>query len=128
MVELSGLTIKNDKNPYGDILIKIIGLRPGEKLYEELLIGDNPKKTSHHKIQKTNEEHISFEKLERFSKLRNWSNQYNAYEVKKLLSSLLKSYKSNSDIVDHVHIEQSFHTKYHEKLISISQKIKKYLI
>ena len=53
MINLSGLSVKDDKNPKGDIEIKIIGLRPGEKLYEELLIGDNPQKTKHPKIQKT---------------------------------------------------------------------------
>ena len=44
MIKLSGLTVKDINNPNGDIEIKIIGLRPGEKLFEELLIGDNPKK------------------------------------------------------------------------------------
>ena len=47
MIELSGLTVKDEQNPDGDIEIEITGLRPGEKLYEELLIGDNPKPTSH---------------------------------------------------------------------------------
>ena len=42
MIELSGLSVRDDDNPDGDIEIAIIGLRPGEKLYEELLIGDNP--------------------------------------------------------------------------------------
>ena len=42
MINLSGFTVKDEKNPDGDIEIKIIGLRPGEKLYEELLIGDDP--------------------------------------------------------------------------------------
>ena len=45
MIELSGLTVRDDQNPEGDIEIEITGLRPGEKLYEELLIGDNPKST-----------------------------------------------------------------------------------
>ncbi len=46
MVELSGLTVQDDANPDGDIDIEITGLRPGEKLYEELLIGDNPSHVS----------------------------------------------------------------------------------
>ena len=52
MISLSGLTIKDNKNKTGDIEVKIIGLRPGEKLYEELLIGDNPQKTNHLKYKK----------------------------------------------------------------------------
>ena len=52
MVSLSGLSIKDSQNPYGDIEIEITGLRPGEKLYEELLIGDNPQTTTHAKIKK----------------------------------------------------------------------------
>ena len=64
MINLSGFTIKDNKNPNGDIEIKIIGLRPGEKLYEELLIGDNPQKTNHSKIQKTSDPSIPFNQLE----------------------------------------------------------------
>lgn len=45
MVELSGLTVKDEQSPEGDIEIAVTGLRPGEKLYEELLSGDNPKPT-----------------------------------------------------------------------------------
>ena len=46
MVELSGLRVKDDDFPSGDIAIKVIGLRPGEKLYEELIIGNNLQKLS----------------------------------------------------------------------------------
>ena len=45
MIELSGLTVRDNRNPDGDIAIEITGLRPGEKLFEELLIGDNPRPT-----------------------------------------------------------------------------------
>lgn len=64
MVYLSGLTVKNDENPDGDIEIKYTGLRPGEKLYEELLIGDNPDKTDHERIMKANEKFIQLDELE----------------------------------------------------------------
>ena len=64
MIELSGLTIKNVDNPNGDIEIKIVGLRPGEKLYEELLIGNNPQKTMHPKIMKAEENYLSLKELE----------------------------------------------------------------
>ena len=60
MVELSGLRVKDESFPKGDIEIQIAGLRPGEKLYEELLIGDNPQPTDHNRIMKAHEEFISW--------------------------------------------------------------------
>jgi FlaA1/EpsC-like NDP-sugar epimerase len=55
MVELSGLEVRDQDNPEGDIKIEEIGLRPGEKLYEELLISGDPENTSHPKIFKAHE-------------------------------------------------------------------------
>ncbi len=64
MVELSGLTLRTAEHPEGDIELRIVGLRPGEKLYEELLIGDNPSPTSHPRIMKANEGFIPWPRLE----------------------------------------------------------------
>lgn len=58
MVQLSGLSLRDDGHPNGDIAIKITGLRPGEKLYEELLIGDNPEGTFHERIMKAREDYV----------------------------------------------------------------------
>ena len=55
MVELTGLTVLDENNPTGDIDIQTVGLRPGEKLYEELLIGDNMLSTPHEKIMRAEE-------------------------------------------------------------------------
>ena len=55
MIRLSGFEVKDENNPHGDIEIKCTGLRPGEKLYEELLIGDNVGETSHERIMTANE-------------------------------------------------------------------------
>ena len=114
MINLSGLTVKNIKNPDGDIEIKITGLRPGEKLYEELLIGNNPQKTFHPKIQKTNDPFIPFEQLERdldiLSKL---LAENNVKEVKTILEKL-NLYKSDSKIVDHIFIEKSLSETYQQ--------------
>ena len=112
MINLLGFTLKDNKNKDGDIVIKIIGLRPGEKLYEELLIGDNPQKTKHPKIQKINDPYIPLNKLKKkLNKLKKLISDNNSKEVKKLLDKLLKSYKSNSEIVDHIHIEKKIYNK-----------------
>jgi FlaA1/EpsC-like NDP-sugar epimerase len=63
MVELSGLSLRNAQNPDGDIEIDIMGLRPGEKLYEELLIGDNPKPTQHPRIMQAQEDFLPWPTL-----------------------------------------------------------------
>ena len=107
MITLSGLSIKDDKNPQGDIEIKITGLRSGEKLYEELLIGDNPEKTSHEKIQKINEPFIPFDQLEGdLIKLKNLIKNNQIVDVKNFLEELIPLFKSNSGIIDHIYHEQ----------------------
>ena len=64
MVQLSGMTVRDDANPGGDIDIEVTGLRPGEKLYEELLIGDNPERTVHPRIMKAHEDYLGWPVLE----------------------------------------------------------------
>jgi FlaA1/EpsC-like NDP-sugar epimerase len=65
MVELSGLTVRDAEHPAGDIEITVTGLRPGEKLYEELLIGDNPMPTDHSCIMKARESFLPWGELQR---------------------------------------------------------------
>ena len=108
MIYLSGLSVKDEKNLKGDIEIKITGLRPGEKLFEELLIGDNPEKTNHSKIKKIIDPHVPFSHLEIYlNQLKILLNQNKVHEVKKMLSKLLELYKSDNEIVDHIFIEQN---------------------
>ncbi len=63
MVELSGLRVRSPAQPDGDVEIVVTGLRPGEKLYEELLIGDNPAPTAHPRIMKAHEDCLSWDAL-----------------------------------------------------------------
>lgn len=63
MIQLSGCTVRNDDNPDGDIAIEEIGLRPGEKMYEELLLGDNPQPTEHSRIMRAQEAKLSWAEL-----------------------------------------------------------------
>jgi FlaA1/EpsC-like NDP-sugar epimerase len=65
MIHLSGLEIKDEDHPAGEIEISFTGLRPGEKLYEELLIGDNASETSHARIMRAQEHVIPWADLEK---------------------------------------------------------------
>jgi len=63
LINLSGLTLRDGNNPDGDIAIEEIGLRPGEKLFEELLIGENPMPTKHKRVMRAMEEHMEWKEL-----------------------------------------------------------------
>jgi FlaA1/EpsC-like NDP-sugar epimerase len=63
MIRLSGLDVRDDEHPEGDVTIEYVGLRPGEKLYEELLIGENATGTNHPRIFKTSEPILPYEDL-----------------------------------------------------------------
>ena len=117
MINLSGFTVKDKNNPHGDIKIKITGLRPGEKLYEELLIGDDPQNTDHLKIKKTNDPFIPFFKLEKdLINLKTILAENKVKEVKELLEKMVNLYKSNSKIVDHLYNEELTIKKYEDNL------------
>ena len=127
MIKLSGLSIKDDKNLNGDIEVKITGLRPGEKLYEELLIGENPQKTYHEKIQKAQDPFILFNKLRiDLDNLSNLIEENKVEEVKNMISSLVPSYQSNSKIIDHFYKHQlnyKFHLKSSKMISSDKNKV-----
>lgn len=107
MIELSGLTVKDEQNPDGDIAIEITGLRPGEKLYEELLIGDNPKPTSHSRIMKAHEEFIPWAELEDKLKALELALDINDVGVIRLMMQhLVSGYTPSGEIVDWVHMAQ----------------------
>ena len=123
MIYLSGFSVKDKLNPTGDIEIKVTGLRAGEKLYEELLIGDNPQKTNHPKIQKINDTFIPFNKLEpELNNLKNLLDNNNTYEVKNILKRLIDLYKTNSEIIDHIYAEQQSANKYRKNLSIVRDK------
>lgn len=106
LVKLSGLTIRDDKNPFGDILLKEVGLRPGEKLYEELLIEDAPVSTLHPRIRKANESFLDYEVL--FQKIETLSASLESYNVplaKAIICEIVPEFESNSDVVDYVYLQ-----------------------
>lgn len=99
MIETAGLQLKNEKTPWGDIEIKVTGLRPGEKLYEELLIGNNPKPTRHSRILQANEDFISkkdFNKL--IDDLIIYLDNNNIKKIKELLKNNVSGYVPGKDV------------------------------
>jgi len=105
MVELSGMTVRDELNPAGDIELTVTGLRPGEKLYEELLIGDNPKPTQHARIMKAYEQFLSWPKLEQ--KLNALSIAMSVNDVPVIrgqLQELVSGYQPSGEVVDWVHM------------------------
>ena len=107
MVELSGLVLKDELHPDGDIEIAITGLRPGEKLFEELLIGDNPQPTQHPRIMKANEDFMPWHKLQLQLDEINMAVQTNDVpKIRGLLQSLVPGYQPSEEVVDWVHMAE----------------------
>lgn len=90
VINLSGLTIKDELNPNGDIEIKIIGLRPGEKLYEELFIDDKFLKTTHKNIYEANEDVANYEDISRISlELKKAIEEKNEKNIPRLIKNIV---------------------------------------
>ena len=107
IVELSGLTLKNEANPEGDIEIEVTGLRPGEKLYEELLIGNDPRSTEHPRIMKAHERMLSYDKLqEKLEALGVAIEGNNVQTMRTMLQEVVEDYTPASDMVDFVYLEK----------------------
>ena len=101
MIHLMGFTVKDEKNPEGDIKIEYSGLRPGEKLYEELLIGDNAIGTSHPRIMRAEEESNSFDEMMSYiEKLIQAIQHSNCEEVRHLLEVVVRGYMPSDKIED----------------------------
>ena len=93
MAQLSGLTLRDAHHPDGDIEIQFTGLRPGEKLYEELLIGDNPEATAHERIMKAHEEFVPWLELAPvLVNIRQAAIQNNETVMKDILKQLVHGY------------------------------------
>ena len=105
MVELSGLTVRDELNPQGDIELVVSGLRPGEKLYEELLIGDNPKPTQHPRIMKAHEQFVPWARLEeKLNALAIAIGVNDVPVIRGLLKQVVSGYAPSGDVVDWVHL------------------------
>ena len=103
MIELSGFKVKDERDPDGDIEIQFTGLRPGEKLYEELLIGDNPTATTHARVMMANESFLPLPQLlERLERLNAMIEVHDVWRVRQILAELVSEYVPAPDVVDWV--------------------------
>ena len=108
MIQFSGLQLKDEYNPYGDIEIEITGLRPGEKLYEELLIEENSLPTNHPKIFKAQDNFINWSELKiDIQSLENYIYNNDVKNILSILESLVDGYSPPKEIVDWIFNENS---------------------
>ena len=99
MIELSGLSVRDEKNPDGDIAIAVTGLRPGEKLYEELLIGGNVSKTTHSRIMRAEESFFPWAEFETaINELRQACRDQNSLKARSLLHKWVQEYQAAGDL------------------------------
>jgi len=100
MIELSGLTVCDEQVTDGDIEISVIGLRPGEKLYEELLIADNPQQTDNPRIMKAHEDFIPWNVyLEKLTTLRSACDRGDFANIESMLIELVSGYSPDKGIL-----------------------------
>lgn len=105
MVELSGLTVRDASHPIGDIEIKITGLRPGEKLFEELLIGDNADPTNHPSILRASEQFLPWSSMASKLEVISIAAEKNDIEqVRALLEEVVNGYQPSGALVDWVYV------------------------
>ena len=101
LIRLSGLEVKSADNPEGDIEIEYTGLRPGEKLFEELLIGDNVKKTKHPRIMTANESFLQLpELLKTIEALNIACHDFNHEAIRKILIEAPTGFNPTDEIGD----------------------------
>ena len=104
MIHLSGLSVRSEKNPHGDIAIEFSGLRPGEKLYEELLIGDNVVATRHPMIMSADEDNLAWDVLKvKLTELLSAVDQDDYSRVRQLLRDTVSGYAPDGEIVDWIY-------------------------
>lgn len=104
MIHLSGLSVRSEKNLHGDISIEFTGLRPGEKLYEELLIGDNVVATQHPMIMSANEDHLPWDMLKvKLTELLKAVEHDDYARVRQLLRDTVSGYSPDGEIVDWIY-------------------------
>jgi FlaA1/EpsC-like NDP-sugar epimerase len=108
LIRLSGMELKDEDNPDGDIEIIFTGLRPGEKLYEELLIGDNVSTTEHKRISRAEEDFLTAEELEGYiNLLKEAETKGDVMALKEILKDVVSGFTPENKIVDVVYLQKN---------------------
>ena len=108
MINLMGLTVRDEENPDGDIEIRFTGLRPAEKLYEELLIGNNVSGTEHPRIMRANEDYVKYKVLESsINDLLDASLRLDRDRAREVLLNTVSGYKPTNGIEDLVSVTRA---------------------
>ena len=112
MVELSGLSIKDASNPKGNIEIHVVGLRPGEKLFEELLVSENVQPTKHTKIQMESDPILGWSSLSpELKKLKKCLLGHDDNQILEILAKLVVNYSPSSSVKTFVQLNIAKHNK-----------------
>jgi FlaA1/EpsC-like NDP-sugar epimerase len=120
MIRLMGLTVRDQANPNGDIEIHYTGLRPAEKLYEELLIGENVSGTEHPRIMRAREDYLSSMQIGRLLEaLQRSAAQLDCFAVRDILMRAVKEYRPTNGVDDLVCRERPVISKNERKVVSI---------
>ncbi|MBF0309719.1 MAG: polysaccharide biosynthesis protein [Magnetococcales bacterium] len=108
MIQLTGFSLRDELNPDGDIAIAFTGLREGEKLYEELLIGDNPRSTRHPMIIQAEEESLDWVRVQHYlEEFNRCSKDFDYLGIRELLVEAVRGYQPSGGIKDWVWIRKS---------------------
>jgi FlaA1/EpsC-like NDP-sugar epimerase len=123
MVRLSGLTVRDDENPEGDIEIRYTGLRPAEKLFEELLIGNNVTGTEHPMIMRAMEHSLTWEQMqELLHDLIVAMNQFDVKAARDLLMRGVREYRPSGELVDNVWCRRESERRAQSKVTSLDAR------
>ena len=108
LIRLSGMELKTSDNPDGDIEIKFTGLRAGEKLYEELLIGDNVSSTNHERILSAREQYLSEIEINSFLReIEEAEKTGDTEALKEILKNAIVGFTPDKEIVDVIYVEKN---------------------
>ena len=123
MIKLAGLTVRDEENSDGDIEIRFTGLRPAEKLFEELLIGSNVSGTEHQMIMRAMEHSLPWERVQEvLHNLLVSMGQFDVRTASDLLQAAVREYRPNGDIVDSVWCRRENEKRLQSKVTSLDSR------